>query len=835
MKNQLKFCFSFLVCFVMLFHLEIQAQSSSISGTLLTENNAPVPYANLALYTAADSIMVKVETTGETGRFKFLQINNGDYFLVSSFIGFEDLRIENITVNDSDLELGELIQKDASVTLETAVVKAKRAMVEVKPDRTVFNVEGTINSVGEDGLNLLRKAPGVLVDNNNNISVLGRSGVNMYVDGKRLPLSGDELVSYLSNLQADQIDRIDIISNPGAKYEAEGNAGIIDIRLKKNKSHGYNGGLSSSFSQGKKLRSNVLFNSNYRNKSQNIFGSIGYNKNNSIQEISFDQQLSLFNNPNNAIRVLEQNEFEQDLRAINYKIGTDFFLSQNHTIGFLINGNSNRGDNRTASESYISRFLTEERTIEPWDIVIPEDQIDSILLASSFGDSKRSNNSFNLNYSFQSGESSLNIDADYGKYRTENELLQPNNYTSSDGQESLTSDTIFQDTPIDIDIYTFKVDFEKPLLGGKMGIGSKYSDVSTDNIFLFFDRENGVNVRNDEKSNEFFYDENVIAAYLTYSRKLSEKWNMSAGVRGEQTKTNGELVAYKEELQTEPVDSSYLSLFPSLGITYQASRRSTLAFNYGRRINRPDYNVLNPFKTQISELGFSIGDPGLQPEIVNNLELGWTFDYRYNFKLAYSKTSNQITRLIGQDADDERASFINYDNLADQTVYSLNISAPFQINDKWSSYWNIGFSNLKNTSDDGMGNVIDLTALSYNLYQQQTITLPYGFIGEISGWFSGPGIWGGVFEYDTSWALNLGLQKKFLADKLNVKLSFSDIFDQAYWSGTSNYDGLSSYGAGNFDNQRVTISLSYNFGNSNVKSRKRQTGIDEESKRVGSE
>ena len=258
----------------------------------------------------------------------------------------------------------------------------------------------------------------------------------------------------------------------------------------------------------------------------------------------------------------------------------------------------------------------------------------------------------------------------------------------------------------------------------------------------------------------------------------------------------------------------------------------SFALNYGRRINRPDYNVLNPFNNRLSELSFQKGNPFLSPEIVNNMELGYTYKYRYNFKLAYSKTIDQITRLIGPDENDPRANFISWANLADQTIISFNASLPFAFTKKWNAFFNLSGSYIDNQADYGDGAVVDVQVFSYSIFQQHTFNLPNKFTAEVSGYFSGPGVWGGVFEYEETWALNLGLQRKFLNDQLNVRLSANDIFFESGWEGISVFDGLVSEGNGNWDSRNVSLSVSYNFGNQQVKSRKRKTGLEDEAGRV---
>lgn len=791
----------------------LNAQYSSIKGQLQDDSGNAVIYANVAVYNSADSSLVKVETSDEAGIFFVKGLSDGKYDLTASFLGYDQLRKDDIEIaSGATADLGVLPMKTASVELETAVVTAKRPIIEVKSDRTVFNVQGTINSSGDNGLDLLRKAPGVLIDNNNNITVLGRSGVIFYVDGKRLPLAGDDLTSYLQNLNSEQIDKIDIITNPGARYEAEGNAGIIDIRLKRNENHGTNGSVSSNLTKATFWRSNVNLSLNHRNDLLNSFGQISFNDNKTFQEMDFD-------NFQNGIRIVNDVDMTNENRGAFLRWGTDFNIGEGQTIGFLVSGNINESQGFTDSEDFISSQST-------------PNQVDSILVADNLSDRDFNSQTYNLNYMLNKEKSTLSINADYGRYRRDAETDQPNVYVSPDRTKVLNEQNTAYSSPNDIDIMTFKLDYETDLAGGRLGVGSKLSRVETDNTFLFYEVEDGMELRDDRRSNLFYYDEKVYAAYTSYARSLTEKISMNAGLRIERTDARGELEAFLPELQEPPVDLEYTSYFPSAGISWSAAPTRVFSINYGRRINRPDYNVLNPFKEQISLLSFSKGNPFLQPEIVNNLELGFLLNYRYNFKLAYSRTTDQITRLIGPDDSDPRAGFINWDNLAEQTILSMNISAPVQFSQKWNAYFNFSASRMDNQADYGDGVIVDLQAFTYNIYQQHTFTLPKGFTAEVSGWFNGPGIWGGVFEYDTSWSLNLGLQKKFLDDKLNVRLSAQDIFLQAYWSGKSEFDGLLAFGEGQWDSRRISMSVSYNFGNQKVKSRNRKTGLEDEASRI---
>jgi len=793
-----------------------QAQEAQIKGLLQDDQAEAVVFANVALHSAIDSSLVKVETTDDAGLFSIINVNKGSYFIKASYVGLADLIVPNFEIKDSGTtDLGLLKFMTSGTSLDEVTVTATRALVEVKPDRTVFNVSGTINSVGENVLELMRKAPSVTVDNNDNISVLGRTGVRIFVDGKVLPLSGADLTAYLQNLPAEQIDRIDIITNPGAKYEAQGNAGIIDIRLKRDENNGANGSLSASFSQGVESRYNLSSTINYRNKKMNLFGNIGYG-----DMTGFNNMIFLSDQNNFLLDEINNTTFS--FQNFNYRIGADFFISEKQTIGFIFGGADN--DRRTLNENIVEISTKPNLSI-----------IDSVLFARNVATGGGGNNTFNINYRYDiSKEKSLNVDLDYGNYLGFSSRFSPNRYYATTEENLFLSERVnVIDPENDIDIYTAKLDYEQPVAGGQFGIGGKISRVVSDNTFLFYDVLDGNIIRNDQRSNVFEYAENVYAGYLSFNRPINEKVSFSSGLRLEQTDAVGTLTPFDPSLVEPPVIQNYLSAFPNIGFSWTPKPMHSFNLAFGRRINRPDYSVLNPFENRLSELSFEKGNPRLLAEIVNNVELGWTYQYRYNFKLGYSKTENKITRLIAPDTEDARAGFITWANLADQTVVSGNISIPTQFGKSWNAFFNISGSYIDNQADYGDGQVVDVQAFTYSFYTQHTFPLVEKINGEISGYYAGPGVWGGVFEYESSWSLNLGLQRKFLNDQLNVKLAANDVFYQAWWEGKSSFAGLESLGSGKNDTRRVTLSASYNWGNQKVKSRNRKTGIEEESKRAG--
>ena len=801
----------FTIC-ILLFGSMAQAQQHySVSGQILDETGAAIPFATLILKSAIDSSMVKADVAGDDGSFRLDMVPGGKYYAEAAYVGLATTQTATFDLV-SPLQLPTITLKSDAELLDEVVVTTQRSIIEVKADRKVFNVQGTINATGENGLNLLRKAPGVLVDNNSNISVLGRTGVLFYVDGKRVPLTGEELSNYLQSLSSDQIDKIEIITNPGSKYEAQGNAGIIDIRLKKDKNFGTNATVSATYGHGRYGQGNINTNGNYRNKFVNVFGGLGLYNGTRWNKIVFDTY-------QNGYKLDEINTMVHGYEGFDGRVGADIFVHRNHTLGFIVSGANNQTDMSNANYTKISDEDTPS-------------VIDSILQAPNTSDATRKRSTFNVNYVFESGKNKVSIDGDYGRFRNNADNFQPNYYLAANEMDTLSRNITTYNTPVEIDIATAKADYETEFLGGSLGIGTKLSKVKTFNTFLFYNIIDGESVQNNRRSNRFRYDENVYAGYTNFARKLSDKWSASAGLRVEHTAARGDLIAFIPELEEAPVVFDYTSFFPSAGLTYTVNPEHVFSLNYGRRINRPDYNVLNPFKEQLSELSYSKGNAYLQPEIVNNIELGYTLKYRFSFTLAYSNTQNQITRLIGPDETDPRAGFISWDNLATQKLYSGNASLPFDVAKWWNAFVNLSVSYTDNQADYGDGKIVDVQAGSYNIFQQNTFDLGNKWKGEISGWYSGPGVWGGVFLYDPSYSLNLGIQRKFLNDRLNAKLSVSDVTYQSGWSGVSRFNGQVGYGYGNWDSRRATVTLSYDFGNKNVKPRKRKTGIEEESKRV---
>ena len=788
---------------------------SDIKGAAFGPDGEPLSYANVLLHRAADSTLVKLALSDEEGQYNFQSVPAASYWLEVSYVGLPGATSDVFELSgESVFTVPEIRIEAVANELSEVTVRASRPLLEMKPGKMVFNVEGSTNAVGSDALELLRKAPGVVVDNNENIMLLGKNGVRIYIDGKPSPLSSTDLAALLKSMQATEIDAIEIITNPSAKYEAEGSGGIINIKLKKDKKLGANANLNLGFARGWRTQYNGTLSSNYRNKKVNVFGNYSYFNGGNRNPLSiYREQLG---------QAFDQRgESNGNWESHNFKTGADFFLDKKSTLGFLVNGNLSNFESFNESETPF------------W--LLSEGEVERVLVANADSKGKRQNLNFNINYLFDNGKGvSWNIDADYGRFENQTTMDQPNFYYDASISEILEERIYHSNTPTDIDIYTFKTDHERPLLNGKFSTGIKTALVRTDNLFRWYNVVNGEREIDTNRSNEFTYSEHVNAAYINYSRGF-DKWNVQFGLRAEHTHSEGDLERFDSSIESpeDHVERNYLDLFPSAGITYQLNAKNSFQLSYSRRINRPSYQDLNPFEDKLDELTFQKGNPFLQPEYANSIQLTHSYNYFLNTTIGFSHTRDMMARLT--DTIGTQGSFLTWLNLADQYAYSLGVSGAIPIKKWWNSYTNLTAVHTQNKADYGNNKTVDLKVSTFNIYSQHTFSLPDDFALELSGWYNSPAIWGGTFKMESQWSLDAGLRKKIWGGRGSLKLSVSDIFKTTNWSGVSRFGVLYLRATGGWDSRRVRLGFSYLFGNTQVKkTRRRKAGLDAENRRIKS-
>ncbi len=785
---------------------------ASLEGMVQDTGGEAVPFANAVLYQQADSQMVKAEVTDMDGHFQLMNIPAGTYRLEVSFVGFSDYVSDNIILGEKEKRSLPLITMATDENVLDAVeIVSERSLIEIQPDKTVFNVDGSANATGNTALELLRKAPGVMVDNNDNIVLMGKSGTVVYIDGKPSPLSGADLAAFLNALRSEEIDAIEIITNPSAKYDAEGDAGIINIRLKKNKAFGTNANINLGYNQGFYAKYNGSLNVNYRNKFMNVFG--GYNFN-----------VGTWRNTMDIYRIQSGQIFDaSSVRTASgpfngLKFGTDFFVGDKSTIGFLVNGGKNVNNWNSLGVTPIYDLASGEQL--------------TTLRAISDNDGYYFNSNYNMNYRYDDKNGiTWNADVDFGQFEITNDTYQPNYYVDPLA-DTVTAANIFTFTaPTNIDIYSAKLDHERPFLGGKLGLGVKSNYVTTNNTYTFYEVIDNEEILDPDRSNNFVYQENVQAAYFSFVRDI-KKFGINLGLRVEQTHSIGTLTS-QQDLENDEVERKYTDFFPSGGLTYKLNDKNQLRLNYSRRIQRPNYDALNPFEFKMDELTYRRGNPFLQPQYTNSVQLTHTFAYMLNTSLNYSYTRDFFSPL--SDTTEGTRTYLETVNLGYQRNIGLNISAPFSPVKWWSTYTNLGVYNLENGGQLDDGRDIKINVTSFNVYHQSTFNVGPKTSLEVSGWFGSPSVWGAVFQTEANWSMDIGVQQKLLKDRGNLKLAFTDVFHTAPWDAIQELPGLYMDLAGGWESQQIRLTFSYILGNQQVKAaRNRKTGIEDASGRVGS-
>lgn len=783
---------------------------TGITGHVINPSNASVEFMNVVLHSSADSSMVKAAASEANGRYMIEDVASGSYFLEFVFTGYERIQSPAFDHTAGSLtDLGDQQVKETSQNLKEVEYVHYKPLVEVKADKTVFNVEGTPNATGLNALELLRRAPGVTLDNNDNISVKGKGGIVVYIDDKLTPLDAASLADLLKNLQSDQIESIEIITNPSARYDAAGNAGIINIRLKKNKLFGTNGSLALGFSTQRYSKYNTSLSLNHRNEKWNIFGNYGNNWGNNWNWMdSYREQNGLTFNQSTSM-------INGGLKH-NFKGGADYTINSRHSAGVMVNGNLGEQTGGNISRTYLGK--------------VGETATDSILIASMSSTGRRDNLNFNVHYQYRdTSDRVLSADLDYGDYLVTTNSLQPNTYYDNNEQVTLNQNDFRNDNRTEITIRSGKSDYEQNFFKGKLGLGVKFSEVSTTNGLDFFSIQNNVQSIDSLRSNKFDYTESIRAAYGNYSRQLGD-WSIQAGLRVEQTVSQGELTALIAQ-NNNNVSRKYIDPFPSAAISYNVNQNHALSMSYSRRIDRPSYQALNPFEFRTSELSYRRGNAFLQPQYTNVVQLNHSFKYKLNTSLAASRTIGFFTEIT--DTTETTRSFIQPRNLGYQDYYSINVSTPLSFAKWWNAFVNVTAYQLFNKATFDDGNEISLRVTSYNVYAQNTFQISKTFSAELSGWLNGPGVWGGTFENKPMGGVDFAIKKTLFDDKATLRIAYGDLFRTMHWRGISEFAGVFIDVRGGWESQLLRVNFSWKFGNQSVKIKDRKSGADDLNKRTG--
>lgn len=761
-----------------------------------------IEFSNIILKDINNKIIAGT-ITNEKGVFR-LTAKKGDYNLTISFIGYKNWS-KKISLKDQNIDLGNITLSENENILDEVLISSKKPTITKKVDRLIFNVENSIVSSGGDALDVLQKTPGVRVDGNN-ISLIGKSNVRILINNRLSPLSGEELASYLQTLSSDDIIKIEVITNPPSKYEAEGNSGLINIVLKKVKRDYFGGNVRSTFRQTTFSSAFLGGGITYQKNKWSLFGSINSGKG----AIQVDENNTIFYPTQTWDTDTKIKYFTNFIAA---RTGVDYDINDNSSIGIQYLGATSKPDN---NENTSTSILNNSRSL------------DSLLLTNANSDKRTSYHSINAHFKTKLDTigKSISFDIDYFTYK--NDLARINNTETFSPNGSLIQESteLFKNTSNqDINLFTSRLDFEWPTkyinfqFGGKLSYLKNNSNVSA---FNFLNNDFSLN---QEQSNIFEYNENTQAIYTSASKSF-KKWDFKLGLRLELTQTEGNSLTLSETNK-----SSYNKLFPTTYVTYNPNDNNSLSLNYGKRINRPSYSSLNPFRWYSNPYSYTEGNPFLQPSFVDNFELSHLFKNNLNTSLYLSITedgSDQVT-LIDDITDIQatvRRNFLKEYTLGVSQSYTLRKITGIESYIQYDFNYSKIKSTLPNTIDEQDGysfyGSIDNT---FNLNSNKT------FLGELNFWYSSPSV-SGVDYITESYAADLGLKWILLEKDLQIKLVFSDIFKTNQSTIRSIVNGINQEYQNYYDNRQLRLSVTYRFGNKKIRSKRKQFSNENERRRT---
>jgi iron complex outermembrane receptor protein len=793
-----------------------QPVTGKVSGQL-SSGQKPVESATVAVLRSKDSGVVKLGVSDKAGQFEIDNIKTGRYLVSVQALGHAKYYSKPFELSASQLSvvIPAIELQAAAGQLNNVTVVSQKPLIEQKIDRTVLNVEASVTNAGTTAMDVLEKSPGVSVDKDGNISLKGKQGVQIFIDGRPTYLSGQDLANMLRNMQSNQLDQVEIMTNPPAKYDASGNSGIINIKTKKNKQVGYNGSVTVGYGQGVYPKTNESLNMNYRDGKVNLFGNANYAYRERFQELKIQRKFIDALSKNVTSNFEQQNNLRNNDESYGGKIGLDYFASKKTTLGVVLN----------ASQS--TNPFSSRGTINIFD---PNYVLQSQTRAASDNDQVWKNYSTNVNFRqlLDTTGADLTGDFDYIHYSSANNQQVTNGYYNASGGVLAGSrpDTLLGNLPQRINIYSLKLDFTKPLKGGaRFEAGLKSSFVKTDNNAAYDSIRNGAIVRDLNRSNHFVYEENINAGYLNYSRPFSKKISAQLGLRVEHTHSIG------NQLTTNTVfKRDYVQLFPTAYFQYQPNQKNTFVMNYGKRINRPNYQDLNPFVTFLDRYTYQQGNPNLQPQFSHNIELSHSYNNFLTTTLNYTRTTDIIQDVLEQNTL-KNESYIKKSNIARQRQYGVSVNAFLPLTKWWTSniYLNV-FNNEFSGIINGDPVTISATTGMFNIMEQFKFNKGWG--AELSGFGRTEGV-EGIFRIKAFGTMNLGVSKQMLKNKGTLRLSVRDVLWSQRIKGESRYSNIDATFQQFGESRVVNLSFTYRFSKGKVQNvQRKRGGANEEASRV---
>jgi len=784
----------------------------SISGKIVDPDGNGVPFATVSV--VESGVLVNGTITDEHGYFKFRhnikQVQDATVKITS--LGYEARILKFLPHQTSGvMEFGNIKLNPESKTLQSIQINGNQRVIEMNEGNIVFNVSKSINAQGSNALELLARAPGVSVASDNSISLNGKAGASILIDGKMTYLSNTEAAELLKTMSSSNIRSIEIINSPGAKYDAAGSAGIINVKTLKSTVDGLNVSLTSGLNYGVYLRNNQDISLNYRKNRLNLYGTyshfIGYYSylygGDRVQEGRF------FNSSTDDI---------DKRNKIGSRIGADFLINKKNTVGILLNGNFLFGGGITDTRTEIGQEST--------------GAVEQVLTAvNDYYAQGTQRYNLNANYKYEDTLGrTLNIDADYGTFTKRAGNLQSNKYTLIDN--TVTSDNLYRSlNGIDITLAAVKLDYTTNLWKGKLETGLKYSTVSSSNDSRFLEVQQTGEILDPSRSNKFSFQERISSGYFNYQKQI-RKWQLQGGLRVEHSASVGQLEEISQiSGNQQRIDRNYTNLFPFLSVSFKASPLHSFSLSYSKRIDRPAYQNLNPFIYLLDELSFWQGNPFLKPQITHRGLIQYVYNSSTIIGMSYSYTDDfsvEVTDTIG-------ASKIVMvpRNLGRQQHFALTLTQSLKPFTWWEITFNGTLFRLNNKIDFGNERKLDLSQAAARFSLQQTFKLAEGFVGEISSVYNSKRLVGANQFFEPNSQIDLGLQRSFLKKNGALRIVYSDIFKGNQSNSFQSVGGFRIRNYGYFESRQIKLSFSYKFSTGNSKGpRTRTSALENESGRI---
>ena len=771
----------------------------AITGKIIEENKG-AKNASVELLRKADSSLLRSALADADGTFQFTNIAKGDYLLRVSMVGFRR-SYTPVQVEGSGVEVPAIMLTAAHGTLQGVTVTATKPFLEQKADKLIVNVENSATAAGSTALEVLQKVPGIIITNEK-VSIVGKNNINIMIDGR--PSQYTDMTQVLRDMPASNIEKIEVIANPGARYDAAGGA-IINLVLKRNANLGTNGTVSLSGGRGLYspadpfvdrgfYRFTPAVNLNHRQGNWNVYGSYSYFHRTFFEQNRFDRQVD-------GNRFVQTNYAPGRVDGQTYRLGADYYLDKKNTIGVLVRGFQRHGATETDN-------LTEQSKLADGS---PLSRFGTLTTQNFYRKSLAGN--VNWKHVFDTAGRELNVDLDYSTFDIDNSsdivITQANNARSASNQTVI--------NPVKFGV--LKVDYIQPLSkDSKAEMGVKSTAAQIDN-YLTFSR-NGQ--RDAARSNDFFYKETINAAYLNYILKLSN-WDFTGGLRAEQTIATGNSGAAKT------LDRNYWQLFPSAFLTRKVNKDLAVVGQYSRRVNRPSYQQQNPFTFFIDSLTYTQGNPLIRPEITNTSRLALTFQGQPFFAVNYNVTND----VIFQNAPRQQGNlaYATPENLGRFSNVAIELNFPIKFGSKISGFGG-NQAVYNHYKAEYLGGVYNQSRWNWIAYGQVAYKPTSTLTFEVSGFYSTRFL-NEFITIDPLGNLNFAIQQSFWDRKGRVSLNFSDVFYSNQTRADIIYQDIRLRFNQRSESRNIRLTFTYAFGNQKLKAaRSRSTGSETETNRV---